>query len=56
MNSVINFVELENRVISATYRNLMVKAKVVLVELASGLQLPNHHLATAGRLAPDQAA
>jgi hypothetical protein len=24
MNSVINFVELENRVISATYRNLMV--------------------------------
>ena len=39
MNSVINFVELENRVISATYRNLMVKAKVVLVELASGAQL-----------------
>jgi hypothetical protein len=41
MNSVINFVELENRVISATYRNLMVKAKVVLVELASGEQLPS---------------
>jgi len=41
MNSVINFVELENRVISATYRNLMVKAKVVLVELASGDQLPS---------------
>jgi hypothetical protein len=40
MNSAINFVELENRVISATYRNLMVKAKVVLVELASGAQLP----------------
>ena len=40
MNSVINFVELENRVISATYRNLMVKAKVVLVEKASGEQLP----------------
>ena len=39
MNSVINFVELENRVISATYRNLMVRAKVVLVELASGEQL-----------------
>ena len=39
MNSVINFVELENSVISATYRNLMVKAKVVLVELASGAQL-----------------
>ena len=36
MNSVINFVELENRVISATYRNLMVRAKVLLVELASG--------------------
>ncbi len=41
MNSVINFVELENRVISATYRNLMVKAKVVLVEQASGEHLPN---------------
>jgi hypothetical protein len=41
MNSVINFVQLENRVISATYRNLMVKAKVVLVELASGTQLPS---------------
>lgn len=40
MISVVNFVELENRVISATYRNLMVKAKVVLVELASGTQLP----------------
>ncbi len=41
MNSVINFVELENRVISATYRNLMVKAKIVLVELESGAQLPS---------------
>lgn len=40
MNSVINFVEIENRVISATYRNLMVKAKVVLVDHASGAQLP----------------
>ena len=39
MNSVINFVELENRVISVTYRNLMVKAKVVMVDLASGAQL-----------------
>jgi hypothetical protein len=39
MNSVINFVELENRVISATYRNLMVKAKVVLVDRDSGVQL-----------------
>ncbi len=41
MNSVINFIELENRVISATYRNLMVKAKVVLVALASGEHLPS---------------
>ncbi len=41
MNSVINFVELENRVISATYRNLMVRAKVVLVDKASGEQLPD---------------
>ena len=36
---MINFVELENRVISATYRNLMIKAKVVLVEMVSGEQL-----------------
>jgi hypothetical protein len=36
MNSVINFVELDNRVISATYRNLMVKARVVLVDTANG--------------------
>ena len=41
MNPVINFVELENRVISATYRNLMVKAKVVLVNKTSGEQLPD---------------
>jgi hypothetical protein len=40
MNSVINFVEFENRVISAIYRNLMVGAKVVLVDQASGAQLP----------------
>ena len=39
MNSTINFVELENRVISATYRTLMLRAKVVLVEKASGEQL-----------------
>ena len=39
MGSVIKFVELENRVISATYRNLMIKAKVVLVDKASGEQL-----------------
>lgn len=41
MNSVINFIELENRVVSATYRNLMVKAKVVLVEEGSGEHLPS---------------
>jgi hypothetical protein len=40
MNSIINFVELENRVISATYRNLMIKARVVLVDRASGEPLP----------------
>ena len=41
MNPVINFVELENRVVSATYRSLMVKAKVVLVDRTSGEQLPD---------------
>ena len=41
MNSTLNFVELENRVISATYRNLMIRAKVVLVDKASGEQLPD---------------
>ena len=39
MHSAINFVELENRVVSATYRNLVVRAKVVLVEKASGAAL-----------------
>jgi hypothetical protein len=41
MNPVINFVELENRVISATYRNLMVRATVVLINKTSGEQLPD---------------
>ena len=41
MNPIINFVELENRVISATYRNLMIRAKVVLVNKTSGEQLPD---------------
>jgi hypothetical protein len=41
MSSAINFVELENRVISATYRNLMIKAKVVIVDVANGEQLPD---------------
>jgi hypothetical protein len=40
MNSSIHFVELDNRVVTATYRNLMVKAKVVLVDTASGRPLP----------------
>jgi hypothetical protein len=39
MISVINFVEFENRVISAIYRNLMIGAKVVLVDKTSGEQL-----------------
>jgi hypothetical protein len=41
MTAVINFVEFENRVITATYRNLMVKAKVVLVDKTSGEPLPD---------------
>ena len=41
MNPVISFVEFENRVVSAIYRNLMVRAKVVLVDKASGAQLPD---------------
>jgi hypothetical protein len=41
MHSVINFVEFENHVVSATYRNLMVKAKVVLVDSTSGTDLPD---------------
>ena len=41
MNPVINFVEFENRAISAIYRNLMIGAKVVLVDKTSGAQLPD---------------
>ncbi len=40
MNSAINFVELDNGVIAATYRNLMIRAKVLLVDKASGEPLP----------------
>jgi hypothetical protein len=40
MYSVINFVEFENQVVLATYRNLMVGAKIVLVEKESGCELP----------------
>ncbi len=39
MHCAIHFVELENRVIAATYRNLMVRAKVMLVDKASGQPL-----------------
>ncbi|MDO8401840.1 MAG: hypothetical protein Q7T45_28935 [Bradyrhizobium sp.] len=41
MNSVINYVGLENRIVTATYRNLMIGAKVVLVDKASDQQLPD---------------
>jgi hypothetical protein len=41
MNSVINYVEIENRVISATYRNLMVGAKVMLIDKTSDQPLPD---------------
>jgi hypothetical protein len=40
MNPAINFVGLENRVISATYRNLMIRAKILLVDKTSGEPLP----------------
>jgi len=40
MTSAINFVELESSVIAATYRNLVIRAKVLLVEKASGEPLP----------------
>ena len=39
MTSVINFVEFQNQVISATYRNLMIGARVVLVDATSGSRL-----------------
>ncbi|WP_291858134.1 hypothetical protein [Bradyrhizobium sp.] len=39
MNPVINFVEFDNGVVSATYRNLMIGAKVVLVDKTSDLPL-----------------
>jgi hypothetical protein len=41
MKAAINFVEFENRVVSARYLNLMLKAKVVLVDKTSGEQLPD---------------
>ena len=39
MNSVITFLEFENRGISANYRNLMIGASIVLVDNTSGDQL-----------------
>ena len=40
MDSVITFVEFDNQVIQATYRKLMIGATVVLVDMASGQELP----------------
>jgi hypothetical protein len=40
MDSVITFVEFENQAINATYRKLMIGAAVVLVDAASGQELP----------------
>ncbi len=40
MKPVISSIEIENRVVVAKYQRLMVGAKVVLVEKASGRQLP----------------
>lgn len=40
MKSVISSIEIENRVVVAKYQRLMVGAKVVLVEKASGRQFP----------------
>jgi hypothetical protein len=52
MISIINFVDLENHVISATYRNLMIKAKVVVFDKASGEQLTDP-VVTIGSPAPN---
>jgi len=35
MSPIVSFIELENRVITAKYGNLMIKAKVVLVDKRS---------------------
>ena len=40
MNSVINFVEFEHQIILATYRNLMIGAKVMLVDSGNGQAVP----------------
>jgi hypothetical protein len=41
MYASVNFVDLENRVITVTYRNLMIRAKVVMIDTSSGRQLPD---------------
>src|SRR5450755_3128970 len=60
MNSIIYFVEFENRVISATYRNLMIGAKVVIVDKdqRGAIARSGHHDRIPGpqRLAADQAS
>ncbi len=50
MNPLIRFVELENRVIVASYRNLMTRAKVLLVDHASGTTLEDPVVTIASRL------
>ncbi len=40
MKPIVYFIQFENRVISATYRNLMIGAKVQLVDKTSGEPLP----------------
>jgi hypothetical protein len=40
MDPVINFVSIENRTVSAEYRNLMIGGKAVFVDKTSGQQLP----------------
>jgi len=50
MDSVITFVEFQNRIIEATYRKLMIGATVVLVDSASGQELPEPVTRIASRL------
>jgi hypothetical protein len=50
MKPIVSFVEIENRVISATYRGLMVGAKVLLVEKTSGRPFPETVTTIASRV------
>jgi hypothetical protein len=52
MYASVNFVDLENRVITVTYRNLMIRAKVVMIDTSSGRQLPDP-IATISSPAPN---